>query len=413
MFENVPPAVGAKMAVAQIEDIKGLASMNGMSTGDQAKVVGNALVDPRTGKVIYQAPKQEWKFDSTSGTLVNPETGQYRVVTPAGGAGPVSVGQPAPASIIDGNVPAGTQVTQATGPDGTKVAFAFAPGTPDAVKAQTAAGAGVQQSAPMTLAQYKAALKDSGNSGTDLLTDDAKALVAAAAAHGYNIPITNMGFGKAGTESKERMLNSLAASLKNAGLSPDQGISQMMQGATTFSGLRSLANVNAKILGFEQSAEKEADLALTASSNVSRTGAPVFNAWLLAGRQGLAGDPSVSRFNNAVSALAEDYARVIGGGNPSATDSTRELAHKMLNSAMTQQQFQGVVDQMRKEMNARTSGIQGAVQSLRETATANDGHGGSGWPGDPAKAASSGPIATNPQTGQRVQWNGTAWVPAQ
>lgn len=62
------------------------------------------------------------------------------------------IGQPAPASTVAG-APAGTQVTQATGADGARVQFAFAPGTPDAVKAQAASMAGISQAQPEPMPQ--------------------------------------------------------------------------------------------------------------------------------------------------------------------------------------------------------------------------------------------------------------------
>lgn len=345
-------------------------------------------------------------------------------------AGAPNVGQPAPASVIDGNVPAGAQVTQAMGADGTRVAFAFAPDTPDAVKAQAGAAAGIPQSSTsadqgppglhytpraesaldqkIAMARQMGATPDQikgmvlgqtadpGQSGMNLLTEDGKALMDAAIAHGYNMPMPSMGYGKAGTAAKADAINSLAERFKGAGISPDAAVSQMMQGNTAISGLRALQNVNSKILGFEQSAEKEADLALTASAKVGRSGSPLFNEWVLAGRQSLAGDTNVTRFNNSVNALAEDYARVIGGGNPAATDSARSLAHKMINGSMNSQQFQGVVDQMRQEMHARTTGMGSALQTMRSAATANDGTYTSGWPGQPQEASRSDPQSSAP-----------------
>jgi len=325
------------------------------------------------------------------------------------------LGQPADPSLIDGNVPQGTQVTQATGPDGTRVMFAMAPDTPDAVKTQTAASAGVTQPPPQGQAgglQYtpsgvsaltqKIALArkmgasddqikamvlgqsaDPGQSGMNLLTDDGKALMDASIAHGYNMPMPSMGYGKAGTAAKAAAINSLAERFKGAGISPDAAVSQMMQGNTAISGLRSLQNVNAKIMGWEASASKQADIALGMSNQVGRTGVPIFNSWILAGRQGT-GSKEVAQFNNTVNTLAEEYARVMGGGNSTATDSTRALAHTMLNSAMTQDQFAGVVAKMRQEMTARTQALQGAVNTQRGAAIANDGQYTSGWPGEAA-----------------------------
>lgn len=120
---------------------------------------GGRLVNG-SGQTIANAPypiqalPSGYGFDKNTGRAVQiPIQGapQTSDATP-------SIGLPASPSIIDGSVPAGTQVTQATGQDGTRVAFAFGPDTPDAVKAQTAAESGVVQpnSNPTTLAQVQA-----------------------------------------------------------------------------------------------------------------------------------------------------------------------------------------------------------------------------------------------------------------
>lgn len=199
-----------------------------------------------------------------------------------------------------------------------------------------------------------------------LLTDDAKALMATALSHGYSIPLPSFGIGAAGAKAKAQALNKLAESIKSSGVSWDDGVSNMLQGKTATAGLTDVQKSAAKVNAWENSAAKQADITLGLSNAVDRGGVPLFNKWILAGRQGT-GDVEVAKFNNAVNTLAEEYARVMGGGNSQATDSTRELAHTMLNSSMTQEQFNGVVALMKQEMATRKNALTESVDQTRGT----------------------------------------------
>lgn len=223
----------------------------------------------------------------------------------------------------------------------------------------------------------------SGDGGADaLLTDDAKSLMAAGLSHGYSIPLPSFGIGAAGAQAKAQALNQLAASIKTSGVPWDDAISNMLQGKTATAGLTDVQKSAAKVNAWENSASKQADITLGLSNQVDRTGVPLFNKWTLAGRQAT-GDVEVAKFNNSVATLAEEYARVMGGGNSAATDSTRELAHTMLNSAMTQDQFKGVVSLMKQEMATRKNALSESVDQTRGTIVGKkadeSGPASSGW----------------------------------
>ena len=206
---------------------------------------------------------------------------------------------------------------------------------------------------------------DSTAPGAEGFSDDAKQLAATAMAHGYAIPMPSMGYGKAGAAAKAAAMNQLAAQIKAGGMSWDQGISNMIQGKTATQGLTGLQKTFANVSGWEASAASQATIALELSNKVNRTGVPVFNAWLMAGRKAT-GDVDVAQFDNATNTLAEEYAKVMGGGgNTAATDSSRALAHKMLSSAMSQDQFTGVVSLLQREMKARTDALHSAVETQR------------------------------------------------
>lgn len=220
-------------------------------------------------------------------------------------------------------------------------------------------------SAAVRLKQAGRATSGAGATADNLLTPDAQQLISTALAHGYSIPLPSFGIGARGAAAKAQALNTLAQSFKNQGVSMDDAVSGMIQGKTGMAGLTGLQRTAANITGWENSASKQADIALGLSNSVDRTGVPLFNKWLLGGRQAT-GDTEVARFNNATQTLAEEYARVMGGGNATATDSTRALAHSMINSAQTQAQYQGVVNLMKQEMAARKQALHESVGEQRD-----------------------------------------------
>ncbi|MBZ4251798.1 hypothetical protein LAJ57_12870, partial [Streptococcus pneumoniae] len=82
-----------------------------------------------------------------------------------------------------------------------------------------------------------------------------------------------------------------------------KGSNQRVEQLATKSNAASLANLQKQttmINSYEYMANKNADIALEMSRNVDRTGVPVFNRWMLAGRNALAGDVDVSKFNTAI-----------------------------------------------------------------------------------------------------------------
>ena len=198
-----------------------------------------------------------------------------------------------------------------------------------------------------------------GPEGVDqsLLSDDGRTLVATAIAHGVKLPIPSLGRGRQGGAMRAVIINRLAEQAKNSGMNPDQYVANIASGSGSQKALSDTQKTAAKIGAWEHSASRQADIALGLSQQVSRSGSPILNDWILSGRQAT-GDPTVAAFNNSVDTLAEEYARVMGGGNSSATDSSRALAHKMLNSAMSQQQFQRVVTLMKQEMSTRAQALQ-------------------------------------------------------
>jgi hypothetical protein len=184
------------------------------------------------------------------------------------------------------------------------------------------------------------------------------------AAKQYLATGTMPSFGMQGQKQKEAVMNRAAQLQQAEGLTPDDVVFNQNEIKAGRQALGQIAKSQGMIMQYEDTAYKNADLALKAADKVDRTGAPVFNRWLMAGRSAVGGSPDVARFNAANQTFVNEYAKVMSGGyGASATsDSARQEALSMLNTAQTPEQYRAVVDQLKKEMNNR-------MEAMRHTRT--------------------------------------------
>ena len=173
-----------------------------------------------------------------------------------------------------------------------------------------------------------------------------------------------MGMGKGGATARSLII-SRAAELWPSVKGSNQRVEQLANKANAAS-LANLQKQTTMINSYEYMANKNADIALEMSRNVDRTGVPVFNRWMLAGRNALAGDVDVSKFNTAINGLAGEYAKIVSGsmGNTALSDAARHEAQKILNNAATQEQFEANVRLIQREMKNRTAGLEAQKQEL-------------------------------------------------
>jgi hypothetical protein len=132
--------------------------------------------------------------------------------------------------------------------------------------------------------------------------------------------------------------------------------------------LTQLTKQKTMVGAFEKNASKNADMALAKSAAVDRTGVPAFNRWVNAGRKEITGDPATAEFNAANQTFVSEYAKVMSGsmGNTPVSDSARQHANEMLNTAMTHEQYVAVVNLLKQEMQNRMAGFDEQELSLRK-----------------------------------------------
>lgn len=177
----------------------------------------------------------------------------------------------------------------------------------------------------------------------------------------------NMGRGVQGTAQATKIRNEASRLAKEMGMSPDEIRIAQLTNKNGVQAMGQLAKARAQILQFEKTANMNADLALTASDKVDRTGVPLFNKWLQAGRTAIAGDEEASKFNAANETFVSEYAKVMGGGYGAAasTEGAQSRAHTLLNTAQTQTQYKAVVGQLKAEMANRVKALNGQMEEER------------------------------------------------
>jgi hypothetical protein len=124
------------------------------------------------------------------------------------------------------------------------------------------------------------------------------------------------------------------------------------------SGATRLGGQEALVGAFEKAATANLDMALKLSDTVDRTGSPVVNKWLLAGKKTIAGNPEVAAFDAAIRVGINEVAKITSSatGGQVTSDSARKEIEGMLNSAQTPQQIKAVISTLKQDMANRMMG---------------------------------------------------------
>lgn len=197
-----------------------------------------------------------------------------------------------------------------------------------------------------------------------------------------------MGMGKAATANRNAVFNKASEIEQATGQTGADAIARWATVKADTHALQGLSRQAAMINAFEQTAVKNADQVLLLAPKGVGGSAPVLNRWINAGRRQIAGDADVSKFNLAVGTLADEYAKVVSGGTGSTavTDSARAEAYSRINGAMTVNQLQNVIAQMKIEMENRRSSL-----SEEQANLTNKIRGG----GAPVAKEAAAPVATS------------------
>jgi len=190
------------------------------------------------------------------------------------------------------------------------------------------------------------------------------------AATRYNMDGTlppNLGRGTQGPRQTAQILNEAARQAAVRGDTPEtQRIAQLANKSNAVA-LSKLETQQTMVGAFEKNFTKNADIAQELSNKVDRTGIPLINKWVNAGKRSITGDPDISAFDASVKATVNEYGKIVGGGTGSSATAQGEIAkiEGLLNAAQTPQQVKSVLDLMRRETANRMSAFEDQKAELK------------------------------------------------
>lgn len=217
-------------------------------------------------------------------------------------------------------------------------------------------------------AKFAAGLKpESGGDGAHNFTPDA--IDNAAARYNIDGTLPPMGMGKNGSLGRSAILNRAAELAKVDGISSnDQRINQIGNKANT-AALSKIQQQQTMVGAFEKNFNRNADIALEYSAKVDRTGTPMINKWINAGKRAGMGDPDLAAYDAVIKSTSNEYAKIISGsmGNTASAEGEIKKVESLLNSAQTPEQVTAVINMMKRETANRMKGFDEEKASLRST----------------------------------------------
>lgn len=241
---------------------------------------------------------------------------------------------------------------------------------------------------------------------------------------GDNKALTGLGHGLQGSNNILEVQRR-AAARSAAGIPIMDSARDMQSNTAANAGLvaaeRAQAGIMARLSVYGRSAYNAADLALETSNEFPRTSFPKVNAAIAAYRSNT-GDPGIKAFGQAVTTLANEYARAVGGGH--GTVHQQEQAELRLSETQSPEQFAATVNLMKREIALAEHAMPAARQQIREIyaptsrgsttsieGTSNPTATAQGFNGAPPTRPA------NPEVGKvydtprgRLMWNGNGWI---
>jgi hypothetical protein len=218
------------------------------------------------------------------------------------------------------------------------------------------------------LYQAPAAEEDAG------INDDTVQLLAGRYLKDGTLP--PLGMGKAAAASRQKILNEASKMAKGLGLDAGDLIAGTADVKATASALGKMTTQISQVRSFENTASKNADLALTlAPKGASPINVPVLNRWIQTGRRAIAGDPNVTSFDIALGTFLDEYAKIVSGatGSQGTTDASRREAYDRLSKYATQGQLQAGIATMKVEMHNRITSMEDVQAGLRSHLRGSEG----------------------------------------
>lgn len=182
------------------------------------------------------------------------------------------------------------------------------------------------------------------------LSDEARVAAAARYRIDGTLP-TNIGRGAQGARDTRLILNEAAHQSAEAGDTPEASRIAQLANKSSSQALTQLTKQQTMVGAFEKNFTKNADIALELSAKNDRTGIPIVNKWINAGKRTVTGDPDLAAFDASVKATVNEYAKIVSGGSGGGATAQGEIAkvEGLLHAAQTTAQVSSVLNLMKRE----------------------------------------------------------------
>ena len=334
-----------QLIAAQLKALQAKPAVNPVSVGE-----GSTLVDPTTGKVIYQgAPKAT---DQPS------DVREYEYAKAQGFKGSYTEWIQQKKTPADSSEIQGYKLAQSQGFKGTYIDY-------------------LKQKSTATQV------------GEDLPPDELD-LAATTVMTDPNQMRQFASFGKAGQARRDQINAAVSAKLKTAGMTPsDLGNLRATFKAQGASINKLVPQLNA-IEAYEQTAKFNGQRLLDLVDKIDNTGVPVIEGYARRAQKAV-GDPDQAEFASVLQQYQTEAARIIS--NPNLTgvlsDSARQELQEVISGNMSAGQLKRVINRLNTEFEFRANAIRGQIGNAGQGMT-NLGAGGNGLPAIPATPITKG-----------------------
>jgi hypothetical protein len=227
-----------------------------------------------------------------------------------------------------------------------------------------------------------------------LLDEETTAAMAQQYLAGDRTVLQNLGRGAQGAENVVKLRTEIMKQAKLAGMNPAGIVDNFNEQAGKIAGQRAVGTRAANISLAANEANNMIDIAVKASDAVPRTQWMPINRAIQAYQKG-SSSPQLASFVAATNSLVNAYVRAVSPtGVP--TDSMRQHAYDMLNSAQGPEAYKAVISTMRLEMQAALHAPKQVQHELRSSSQGVITQ-------DQYNALPSGSVFTAPDGTQRVK----------
>lgn len=218
-----------------------------------------------------------------------------------------------------------------------------------------------------------------------VLDDDTISDMADQYLAGDRTVMQNLGRGAQGAENIVKLRQAIAQHARAQGVDPAGIVNRFNEQAGALAGQRTVGARAANISLAANEANNMIPIALAASDKLPRSQFMPWNQMVQAVQKGTS-SPELASFVAATNSLVNSYVRAVSpSGVP--TDSMREHAYSMLNSAQGPEAYKAVIATMQQEMRAALQAPNQVKEELRRSNAPASGAPPSGAPVAPAPAA--------------------------